>query len=154
MSARVTHLNPEGLHRNPAFSQAVVVDGTVRTIYVGGQNAVAPDGRVVGIGDLAAQTEQVIENLRTLLAASGATLHDIVKWTVYVVQGQDIRPGFGAFQRAWGSAPPPAVSVAIVAGLAHPDFLVEIDAVAVTSAATNAGTSAVGRPGGEQARGD
>jgi enamine deaminase RidA (YjgF/YER057c/UK114 family) len=134
MSARVTRLSPEGLHRNPAYSQAVVVEGSVRTIYVGGQNAVSADGRVVGVGDLAAQTEQVFENLRTLLAAAGATLHDVVKWTVFVVQGQDLRPGFAVFQKAWGTAPPPVVTAAFVAGLAHPDFLVEIEAVAITNA--------------------
>ncbi len=146
--AHVTHLNPPGLHRNPAFSQAVAVEGPVRTIYVGGQNAVTEDGRVVGVGDLAAQTEQVFKNLETLLAASGATLHDSVKWTIFVVQGQDIRQGFGVFQRVWGNAPPPAISVVIVAGLAHPDFLVELEAVAVTGATGAAG--AAGRAGSEE----
>src|SRR5688500_17773253 len=120
MHAHVTHLSPPGLHRNPAYSQAVAVEGPVRTIYVGGQNAVTEDGRVVGVGDLAAQTEQVLKNLETLLAASGAALHDTVKWTIFVVQGQDLRPGFEVFQRVWGNAPPPAVIAAFVAGLAHP----------------------------------
>jgi len=50
----ITHVNPEAMHSNPAFSQAVVVEGAARTIYVGGQNAVDADGRVVGAGDLAA----------------------------------------------------------------------------------------------------
>lgn len=132
MQARVTHLNPEGMHANPAFTQAVVVEGNARTIYVGGQNAVAADGRIVG-DDLAAQTEQVFANLRTVLVAAGATLHDVVKWTIYVVQGQDIRPGFNVFQREWGSRPnPPAIGVLIVAGLANPAFLVEVSAIAVT----------------------
>jgi enamine deaminase RidA (YjgF/YER057c/UK114 family) len=139
--AHVTHLNPPGLHRNPAYSQAVVVEGSVRTIYVGGQNAVAADGRVVGVGDLAAQTEQIFDNLRTLLAAAGATLHDVVKWTVLVVQGQDLRPGFDVFRKAWGNAPPPIVTAAFVAGLAHPDFLVEIEAVAVTAVADASGNA-------------
>jgi enamine deaminase RidA (YjgF/YER057c/UK114 family) len=133
----ITHLNPEGMHANPVFSQAVVVEGAARTIYVGGQNAVSPDGQVVGVGDLVAQTEQVFTNLETVLAAAGATLHDIVKWTFYVVPGQDMLAGLGVFQRRWGTtARPPAISVAIVAGLAHPDFLVEIEAIAVTRPAT------------------
>ena len=54
----MTHLNPEGMHRNPAYSQGVVVEATARTVYVGGQNAVSPEGQVVGVGDLAAQTER------------------------------------------------------------------------------------------------
>ena len=48
MSAHVTRLNPEGLHHNPAFSQAIVIEGPVRTIYVGGQNAVT--SAVTGAG--------------------------------------------------------------------------------------------------------
>jgi len=98
MSASVTHLNPEGMHTNPAFTQAVVVEGAARTIDVGGQNAVGADGQIVG-DDLAAQTEQVYTNLGTVLAAAGATLHDVIKWTFYVVQRHDTRPAFGVFQR-------------------------------------------------------
>src|SRR5688572_10604377 len=124
MKPMVTHVNPEGMHNNPAFSQAVIVQEPARTIYIGGQNAVAADGQIVGAGDLAAQTEQVFRNLETVLAAAGATLHDIIKWTIYVVQGHDFMPGFAVSQRAWGtSAPPPAISV-VVAGLANPEFLV------------------------------
>src|SRR5262249_53055464 len=48
----VTHLNPEGLHRNPAYSQVVTVTGPVTTVYVGGQNAVTATGEIVGKGDL------------------------------------------------------------------------------------------------------
>jgi enamine deaminase RidA (YjgF/YER057c/UK114 family) len=153
MEARVTHLNPAGLHRHPFFSQGVVVEGSVRTVYVGGQNAMTEDGQVVGVGDLGAQTEQVFQNLKTLLAASDATLHDIVKWTIFAVQGQDVRPALGVFQREWGSAPPPAISVIHVAGLANPDFLVEIEAVAVTDASPAAGPNgATGAAGGQESR--
>lgn len=135
MGARVTHLSPDGLHRNPYYSQAVAVQGNVKTIYVGGQNAVLADGSVVGVGDLRAQTEQVYKNLETVLKAAGGTLHDIVKWSIFVVQGQDILPSLGLFQQVWGQAPPPAITVTFVAGLAHPDFLVEIEAIAVIDAA-------------------
>lgn len=135
MELTVTHLNPEGMHANPAYSQAITVSGNAKTVYIGGQNAVDADGRIVGAGDLAAQTEQIFVNLETVLSAAGATLHDVVKWTVYVVQGHDFMPGFAVFQRKWGtSAKPPIVTAAIVAGLAHPDFLVEIEAIAVVSA--------------------
>ena len=129
----VQHVNPEEMHSNPAFSQAVVVEGPARTIYVGGQNAVAADGSIVGGGDLAAQTEQVFANLETVLRAAGATIHDVIKWTFYVVQGHDILPGVAVSQRVWGQRPnPPAITVAFVAGLAHPEFLVELEAIAVT----------------------
>ena len=135
METRVEHLNPERMHRNPAFSQAVVVTNPGRTIYIGGQNAVNAQGEIVGKGDLAAQTEQIFENLGIVLEAAGASLHDIVKWTMFIVEGQDLRPGFEVFQRHWGREhQPPAISAALVASLANPDFLVEIEAIAIVKA--------------------
>lgn len=132
MKRRVEHLNPEGLHRNPAFSQAVSVSGSVRTVYVGGQNAVDAAGAIVGKGDVGAQSAKALENLQVALAAGGAGLEHVVKWGIHVVQGQPLRPGFEAFQRVWGDRPdPPAITMLYVAGLGHPDFLVEIDAIAV-----------------------
>jgi len=92
MDGAIRHLNPERMHNNPAFTQAVVVSGAVRTVDVGGQNAVAVDGRIVGGNDLAAQAEQVLANLATVLEAAGGTLHDALKWTIYVVQSHG-RPG-------------------------------------------------------------
>lgn len=129
----VQHLNPDGLHKNPAYSQAIAVTGQVTTtLYVGGQNAVDASGKIVGKGDIQAQTELALRNIETALAAGGAKLAHVVKWTVYVVQGQPVAPGFEAFQRVWGNrANPPTVTVIFVAGLAHPDFLVEVDAIAV-----------------------
>ena len=132
MKGIVQHLNPGGLHKNPAYSQAVAVAGNVKTVYVGGQNAVDASGRVVGKDNLQVQTEQVLKNVETALAAGGANLEHVVKWNVYIVQGQSVLPGFEAFRHAWGDRPnPPTVTVVFVAGLANPDFLVEIDAIAV-----------------------
>ena len=131
MSDLVRHLNPPTMHRNPAFSQGVSVAAGARTIYIGGQNGVDATGRIVS-DDLAAQTEQVYANLAKVLEEAGGTLHDIIKWTIFVLQGQDIRPGLEVFQRVWGSeAPPPAITVMVVPGFARPDFLVEIEAIAV-----------------------
>ena len=90
----VQYLNPDGMHKNPAYSQAVVVSGAAKTIYVGGQNAVDASGAIIGKGDLKAQTEQVFKNLQLALEASGAQLENIVKWNVYVVQGQQMKQGF------------------------------------------------------------
>ena len=128
----VQHLNPETLHHNPAFSQAVAVSGAVKTVYIGGQNAVDAAGAIVGRGDIGAQTEQVMQNLQAALAAGGASLEHVIKWNVYLVQGQPLEPGFAVFQRVWNRRPnPPAISMAMVAGLANPDYLIEMDAIAV-----------------------
>ena len=64
---------------DPAFSNVAVVSGSVRTIYIGGQDAVDAEGNIVGIGDIAAQTEQVLRNLRTALAAAGAGPEHVVR---------------------------------------------------------------------------
>lgn len=128
----VQYFNPDTLPKNRAFTQVVSVSGAVKTIYVGGQDAVDEQGNIVGKGDIAAQTQQVLANLRKALAAAGAELKHIVKWNVYIVQGQSLQHGFAAFQRAWGSRPnPPTITGMFVVGLAHPDFLVEMDAIAV-----------------------
>lgn len=132
MAGTVQYLNPEGLHQNPAFSQVVSVSGAVKTIYVGGQNALDANGEVVGKGDLTAQTKQIFRNLEIALRGAGAGLEHVVKWTIYVVQGQDVRSGFGVFGRVWGERPnPPAITVLVVAGLANPAFLAELEAVAI-----------------------
>ena len=130
MSASVRHINPEGLHRSPAFSQAVVVEQPAKTIYIGGQNGVDADGKLVGptVGE---QSLQAFRNLATILESEGASLADIVHWTIAVVDGESFDEGVAAFQQVWNPAdPPPAITVHVVAGLA-PGFLVEIDAVAV-----------------------
>jgi enamine deaminase RidA (YjgF/YER057c/UK114 family) len=131
-SGSVQHLQPAGLPNNPSFTNVIVVTGPVKTIYIGGQDAVDASGQIVGKGDIKAQTEQVFENLQTALAAAGADLEHVVKWNIYIVQGQPIQAGFEVFQRVWGRRQnPPTITGVFVAELANPDFLVEIDAVAV-----------------------
>ena len=100
-----------------------------------GRTRSTPQAPVVGVGDIAAQTEQVLRNLRTALEAAGAGPEHVVKWTLLIVEGQDFAPGYAAFQRVWGDqSHPPVITAAVVKGLAHPDFLVEMDAIAVVPA--------------------
>lgn len=127
----VAHLNPSSLAENPLFTQVVVVEGLHKTIYVGGQNSVDEAGNVVG-ENLGEQTERTLINLSHALTAADATLANIVKWTIYVVASQDVRPSIEVFQNVWPSdASPPSITVIQVPALSNPDFLVEIDAVAV-----------------------
>ncbi len=128
---RVRYINPAGMVNNPAFTQVVTVTGPVKMVYVGMQNAVDGARNIVGRGDIAAQTEQVLKNLVTCLEAAGATLEQIIHWDIYVAQGQPIQPAVEVFQRWWGNRPnPPANSVIFVPIFAPPDFLVGIAAVA------------------------
>ncbi|AAM30198.1 RidA family protein [Methanosarcina mazei] len=129
---QVSYINPDDLHKNPAFTNVVAVTGQVKTIYIGGQDAVDASGTIVGKGDIKKQTEQVLANLQAALKAGGAELEHVVKWNLYVVQGQPLQPGFEAFQKFWGRRPdPPVITAMFVSGLANPDFLVEMDAIAV-----------------------
>ncbi len=131
-ASQVQYVNPETLNKNPAFTNVVVVSGSVKTIYVGGQDSVDKSGTIVGKGDIQAQSAQVLKNIQAALAAAGADLHHLIKWNMFVVQGQDLRAGFAVFQKVWGNRPnPPAITFAFVAGLANPDFLIEMDAIAV-----------------------
>jgi enamine deaminase RidA (YjgF/YER057c/UK114 family) len=126
----VRHINPEGLHRSPAFSQAVVVEQPAKTIYIGGQNGVDADGKVVG-PTLGEQSLQAFRNLATILESEGASLANIVHWRLAVRESSPIDEGVAALQKVWNrSDPPPAITVHFVAGLA-PGVLVEIDAVAI-----------------------
>ncbi|MCQ3930504.1 MAG: RidA family protein [Chloroflexi bacterium] len=126
----IKRLNPDTLHQNPAFTQVVTVENPRKLIYVGGQNGVNTTGEVVG-QDIASQSEQAFKNVIMALEAAGATLADVVKMTIYVVQGQSLQAGFAGAQKVGNmNTYPPAISVIIVAGLANPQFLVEIEAVA------------------------
>ena len=138
-AAGLAALNPDTVPKNPAFSQGVMATGPARTIYVGGQNAVDASGKVVGKGDLKAQTERALDNLEAVLAAGGARLEHVVKMDIQLLAGQSVQKGFEAYQprAAAFRGRPPAVTVTFVAGLGRPDWLVEIDAIAVVPATEN-----------------
>ena len=132
----VQYLNPEGMVRNPAFSQVVVASGPVKLVYVGAQTPVDGSVNLVGKGDIAAQTEQVLRNLESCLKAAGAGPEHIAQWNVYIVQDQPVLPAFEASMRWWGSRPnPPANSVMLVSGFPLlPEVLLAIDAIAIVPA--------------------
>ncbi|WP_371364021.1 Putative aminoacrylate peracid reductase RutC [Sporomusa rhizae] len=129
---KIAYINPENMMTPRGFSQVVTVYGNHKTIYVGGQDAVDENGNTVGKGSLKLQTKQVLVNIEKALAAAGAGLENVIKWNVYLVQGQNPQEGFEVFREKWGSRQnPPTLTVLFVAGLANPEWLIEIDAIAV-----------------------
>ncbi len=100
------------------------------TVYVSGQASVDAEGRLVGAGDVVAQTRQVLDNMKVALAAAGATLGDVVKVTVYLARCAD-RPKVNEVRKAYFGANKPASTLIGIAGFAIPGMLVEIEAVAV-----------------------
>ena len=129
---QIEYLNPEGMHRNPAFSQGIIIPAGARMLLVGGQNAVNADGEIVGKGDIGRQTEQALANMMTVIEAAGGRLEDLVKVTLVIQHGVDLQAGFAAWMKLWGQRTnPPTVTALFVAGLAHPDYLIEIEAQVV-----------------------
>lgn len=125
---KITHINPDALYKSPVFSQAVVAEGG-KTIYIGGQNGILPDGKMAG-DNLASQTEQAYKNILHILTTVGASQKNVVKITIYAAKGQDIREGYAAAQKVWGNFPT-AMSFVFVESLGVPGALVEIEAIAV-----------------------
>jgi enamine deaminase RidA (YjgF/YER057c/UK114 family) len=128
--ASIERIRPPGLISSPAFSHVAVVPPGATTIYVGGQNAVDADGALVGAGDVAVQSARALENAKTALAAVGATLDDVVHWTVLIVDGVDLAAAYQTIAAELASEAPALVTAARVAGLGVPGALVEISAVA------------------------
>ena len=128
----IEHPRPDGLLHNPGFSQVVVASGS-RMIHTAGQVSIDEHGALVGAGDLAAQTAQAMRNVGLALAAAGATLADIVKITTYVVNYTSEQRSTISKARApfFAGGTPPASTLVGVSALALPEWLIEIEAVAI-----------------------
>jgi reactive intermediate/imine deaminase len=105
-------------------------------VHTSGQVAWNADQQLVGIGDPAAQTRQVLENVATVLDAGGATLGDVLKCTVYLADIRHFQAMNDVFAEFFGTDPPARTTVE--ARLADPEMLVEIEAIAWTGAADEA----------------
>lgn len=131
MSGTIEYISPETMHKNPAFSQAVITHGPGKTIYIGGQNGVDIKGEIVDKKDLSKQTVQAMKNFQLALDACNAGFENLVKMNIYIVQGGDVAEAYKAAQPFMtGIKKPPIVTVLIVAALGRPDVLIEIDGIA------------------------
>lgn len=133
MTTEIEHIRPATLANNPAYTH-VVASTRPRTVYISGQVAIDAEGNSVGVGDLAAQTEQVMKNLQTALEAAGASFDDLVKITTFIVDyTPEHRTIVGDIRGRYLSAQnPPASTLVGISALAGPDWLIEIEATAVT----------------------
>jgi enamine deaminase RidA (YjgF/YER057c/UK114 family) len=126
-------LNPPTLSPTSGWTHVVTVTGG-KTIYVSGQVSVDARGEVVGKGDLRKQTQQAFENIKHALAAVGASFKDVVKTNLYVVGLKPEQvPVIREVRSRYVSAEhPPASTLVGVSALVGADWLIEIEAVAVT----------------------
>jgi enamine deaminase RidA (YjgF/YER057c/UK114 family) len=127
--AIVKHINPAALSRPTGYTHVVEVTGG-RTLYISGQVALDRNGTLVGGGDARAQARQVFRNIEAALADAGATLDHVVKITVFLTDPAQI-PVYREERDSVFKGPLPASSLLVVSRLAHPDLLLEIEAVAV-----------------------
>jgi enamine deaminase RidA (YjgF/YER057c/UK114 family) len=129
---RITRMNPDTVAPPVgSYSHAVRVEtGDAVWIHVSGQLALDTEGKLVGEGDLGAQTERVFENLSEVLKANGATFGDVVKIQTFFTTFDGL-PASRAVRARYLPAQPPASTAVRVAGLVMPDALLEVDVVAV-----------------------
>lgn len=112
------------------FTQAMEVAGDCRFVFVSGVTARDAAGRIAGAGDLAAQTQQVYENLQLILAEAGATLDDVVRVVTYL-RHMDDYPAMYAVRRRYWPRHAPASTTVEVSRLFDPDQLLEVEVTVV-----------------------
>ena len=135
MAVERISFQPENLHVRIVngyrlFSPSLSVSGGVRQIFVSGQVPKDINGNVVGKGDMHAQIQQVGENVRMCLEAAGATLADLVKTTTYVTDIDEFFKHVDIRHRYFGPGLPTSTTIE-VRRLAHPDYMVEIEGLAI-----------------------
>lgn len=109
------------------LAQAKQIDNM---IYVSGQVAFNRDGKLVGKGNIKAQTRQVFRNIKAILAAAGAKMEHVIKINTYITNADLFRDMLEARGDTFGDNPPASTAV-VVAGLAFPGLLIEVEAIAV-----------------------
>jgi 2-iminobutanoate/2-iminopropanoate deaminase len=122
----IQRFTPAELRPSPLYSHVVQ---TGNLVFVAGQVAQDAAGEVVGAGDFEAQATRVFENLSRALAGVGASLRNLVKITIYITDAR-FRDPLREINRQYLPTDQPTSTLLVVAGLARPEYLIEIDAVA------------------------
>ena len=115
------------------FSQAIAIEAKGRLVFISGMTARRADGTIAGIGDIEAQTRQVCENIKAAVEAAGGTMDDICRVDVYVRNMEHFEK-IHKVRREYFGAPPPASTMVEVTKMTSPDYLIEINAIAVIGA--------------------
>ena len=112
------------------FSQAIVIEAKGKLVFISGMTSRRADGTIAGVGDIEAQTRQVCENLKAAVEAAGGTMDDICRVDVYVRNMEHFEKIHNV-RREYFKAPAPASTMVEVTKFTSPDYLIEINAIAV-----------------------
>ena len=128
--AKITRINPKTISKPfTNYAHVVTVEGAKKLVFCAGQVAADVDGKVLPPDDFGAQTKMVMKNLKNALAAGGAKLSDVTKVTIYICNPQDVPKARSILFDYFGKHPPGS-TLCILRGLANPNFLLEIEAIA------------------------
>lgn len=123
--------NPAGIHHPSGYSHVGIVEGPAKIVYISGQVARNEAGQTVGKGNLEEQTKQVYRNLSNILSTMGASFKNVVKQNIYTTRMDQISAIRKVRDEFITSDTPPCSTLVGVTALADPDFLIEVEAVAV-----------------------
>jgi 2-iminobutanoate/2-iminopropanoate deaminase len=112
------------------FSQATVIEARGKLVFISGMTARRADGSIAGVGDIEVQTRQVCENLKAAVEAAGGSMDDIVRVDVYV-RNMEHFDAIHKVRREYFKAPAPASTMVEICKMTSPDYLIEINAIAV-----------------------
>ena len=111
-------------------SQAIATEANGRIVFISGMTARRADSSIAGVGDIEAQTRQVCENLKSAVESAGGTMDHICRVDVYVRNIEHFQ-AIHKVRREYFKPPAPASTLVEVTKMVHPDYLIEINAIAV-----------------------
>jgi enamine deaminase RidA (YjgF/YER057c/UK114 family) len=134
-------INPPSLPSPRGYNHGILVSGGGRLLFLAGQDASDAEGRIVAPGDVVAQLEQVLRNLRAVTETAGGTLQDVVKLNIFV-RDRDAyvaqRKPLGQVFRAYFGHYYPTMALFEVSRLFQDDALIELEGIAVLGEGTSA----------------
>lgn len=128
--ATIEKFGAPGVYDPSGYSQGIKVTGAQTILFLAGQVAYDKDGGVAHRGDFKGQARQAFGAVRALVEAAGGGLGNVVKITTYVTDIR-YRQDFRAIRDEFFGVKGPASTMVEVSSLAHPDYLIEVEAVAV-----------------------
>ena len=128
--ANIEKFCPAGLFDPPGYSQGVKVTGAQTILFLAGQVPYAQDGTPAHRGDFTAQARHVFGAVKSIVEAAGGTLANVVKITTYVTDVR-FRPDFRVVRDEFFGVRGPASTMVEVKSLSHPDYMIEVEAIAV-----------------------